>query len=231
MNGARQGSLVKLRRDATILGRDKGNIVMSDDTETSSTHCQIQLIGEEYHIFDMNSTNGTFVNNERVLKAKLSDGDAIEIGKTKIIFSMESEANLRNVVTAYQTVVNNQQKRPGVSDTFLHAEAKNKNVLCFSLDVLYNDGVKEMLRFYKPMINIGRASPFGRFDQDSELSRKHLLIKINDFGEIFVEDLNSTNGVFVNNQKIQGMVKISAADFVRIGSNTIFRIIPAQIAK
>jgi pSer/pThr/pTyr-binding forkhead associated (FHA) protein len=52
--------MVKLRRDATILGREKGDILIKD-REISSTHCQIQFIEGVYHIFDMNSTNGTLL--------------------------------------------------------------------------------------------------------------------------------------------------------------------------
>ena len=58
---------VKLRRDGTIFGRQRGDVLL-DDSECSSTHCQILNINDEYFIFDMNSTNGTFVNNEKSSK-------------------------------------------------------------------------------------------------------------------------------------------------------------------
>ena len=58
---------VKLRRDNTIIGREKNDIVVVDP-EVSATHCQIQHMNSEYVIFDMNSSNGTYVNNDRVIK-------------------------------------------------------------------------------------------------------------------------------------------------------------------
>jgi len=88
MSGSGQSEAVKLRRDATIFGREKGDIIVNDH-EISSTHCQIQEINGVYHVFDMNSTNGTFVNNERIVKAKLKDGDIITVGQTSFKFKLE----------------------------------------------------------------------------------------------------------------------------------------------
>ena len=51
-----------------------------------------------------------------------------------------------------------------------------------------------------------------------------ILVKNN---EILIEDLNSTNGVFINDEKINGYAKIRANDKIRIGS-TIFKVIRAE---
>ncbi len=54
---ASDGELIKLRRDSTIFGRSKGDVII-DDREVSSTHCQFQVLGSDVFVFDMNSTNG-----------------------------------------------------------------------------------------------------------------------------------------------------------------------------
>ncbi len=51
-----------------------------------------------------------------------------------------------------------------------------------------------------------------------------ILVKNN---EILIEDLNSTNGVFINDEKINGYAKIRANDKIRIGS-AIFKVIRAE---
>ncbi|MBD7913875.1 FHA domain-containing protein [Clostridium sp. Sa3CUN1] len=51
-----------------------------------------------------------------------------------------------------------------------------------------------------------------------------VLVKNN---EILIEDLNSTNGVFINDEKINGYAKIRANDKIRIGS-AIFKVIRAE---
>lgn len=45
--------------------------------------------------------------------------------------------------------------------------------------------------------------------------------------EILIEDLNSTNGVFINEEKISGYAKVRANDKIRIGS-AIFKVIRAE---
>ena len=210
---------VKLSNDATIIGRAKGDIVI-DDKEISSTHCQIQIIKGEYHLFDMNSTNGTFLNNERIIKAKLKEDDVITIGQTMIVFKLKDEAVTRTVSTVFQ-VASKQSHQTGkvsVVDTLIESAAFNQSLPEIKLYVTYGDGSTDQLIFNQEVIYIGRASSFGKFDSDSEISRKHLKIKINSLKELFVEDQGSTNGVKLNGQKIKGIHKITNRDIVEIGS-------------
>ena len=55
----------------------------------SRKHARFALRNEEYHIEDMNSTNGVYVNGVRVVKCVLRDNDQIEMGGVKIIFKEE----------------------------------------------------------------------------------------------------------------------------------------------
>ena len=95
---------VKLRRDGTIFGRQRGDVLL-DDSECSSTHCQILNINDEYFIFDMNSTNGTFVNNEKIVKAQLKEGDIITLGKKNYRFALEAASQVRNIKTVFKSDV------------------------------------------------------------------------------------------------------------------------------
>ncbi len=211
---------IKLRRDATIIGREKGDVII-DDKEVSATHCQIQNINDVYHIFDMNSTNGTFINNERIIKAKLKVGDLIRVGSTSFRFEVEDEKRVRHVATVFK-----QQKKENLSktstaslvDTLIEGELKNTQSFKLKLTIIYHDGTKEDIELRQNILYLGRASSFGKFDQDPEISRKHLLIKINNNGEIFVEDQGSTNGSFINNKKIKGLHPVSEMDEIRIGT-------------
>jgi pSer/pThr/pTyr-binding forkhead associated (FHA) protein len=226
LSGEREGQAIKLRRDATLFGRDKGDVIIND-TEISATHCQIQNINGQYHLFDMNSTNGTHVNGQRIIKCKLNSDDLIVIGKTTLKFSLEKESEVRHISTAYQSA-NQEAKENGqdagksaIMGTILDQELKKTKSTGMRLIVTYGDASNEVIDLLQQLVYIGRASSFGKFDQDSETSRKHLMIKINDLGEIFIEDLGSTNGSYLNGQKIQGMHKISSEDLVRVGTSTI----------
>ncbi len=71
-----------------IIGRDpRSDIPLPDDPLASRNHAMINLIHGQYVIHDMNSLNGTYVNNNPLAKgetAVLALGDTIVIGKTTI---------------------------------------------------------------------------------------------------------------------------------------------------
>lgn len=214
---------IKLRRDATIFGREKGDIVLGDH-EVSSTHCQIQDINGTYHIFDMNSTNGTFVNNERIVKARLNHGDIITLGQTSFRFQLEDESSVRHIATVFKS--QNKKLSTDISksnfvDTLIDGELRTNYPFVLIIDVQYFDGSKDEIELSQRSLFIGRASSFGKFEQDPEISRKHLMVKINDTGEIFIEDQGSTNGSFLNGKRITGMHLVGPEDEIRVGTSTL----------
>ena len=221
LSGNSSQEAVKLRRDATIFGREKGDIVVGDK-EMSSTHCQIQNIDGQYHIFDMNSTNGTFINNERIVKSKLKHNDVVTVGQTTFKFSLEEEAQVRHISTILRSSQKNlNDSKNSLVDTLIESELRNTQNYSIVIQVTYVDGKTEEIELQQRVIYIGRASSFGRFDQDVEISRKHMMIKLNDTGEIFIEDQGSTNGSILNGKKINGMNLVRPKDLVKVGTSTM----------
>lgn len=223
IEGGKTSEAIKLRRDATIFGREKGDIVVSDH-EVSSMHCQIQNIGGVYHIFDMNSTNGTFVNNERIVKAKLSHGDIITLGQTSFRFQLEDESSVRHIATIFKSQSKkalSDSNKTSLVDTLIEGELRTSQAHVIVLQVGYHDGTSDEIELNQRTLFIGRASSFGKFEQDPEISRKHLMVKVNDTGEIFIEDQGSTNGSFLNGKRITGMHLVGPQDEVRVGTSTL----------
>jgi pSer/pThr/pTyr-binding forkhead associated (FHA) protein len=212
------GEAIKLRRDATILGREKGDVLVND-TEVSSTHCQIQNIAGVYHLFDMNSSNGTYLNKNRIVKVKLSDGDIITIGKTSFRFALEEDAKVRHISTIFKSAKQNSpDHKSSLVDTLIEGEIRQKRGYLMHLKIKYKDGTFEEVKLPQKLVYIGRATSFGRFEDDVEISRKHVLIKLNDHGEIFIEDQGSTNGTYLNGNKIKGMHQVRDNEIVRVGA-------------
>lgn len=220
ISGEMKKEIVKLRRDGTIFGREKGDIKIKDP-EISSTHCQIQNIDGDYHIFDMNSSNGTFVNDEQVVKARLRNDDIIKLGQTLFRFTLEDEKKVRHIPTLFKTPSVPDDSTNSLVNTIIDREFVASQHICMVIHVTYGNGKKETININQRQIFIGRASSFGLFDQDAELSRKHLLVKLNETGEIFIEDQKSTNGSFLNGKKIHGMHLVSDKDVIKVGLSTI----------
>jgi hypothetical protein len=78
---------VYLTRDRTTLGRKPGNDIVLDNLAVSGNHCVFELHGlADVFIEDLGSTNGTFVNNQRVKRQLLHDEDVVAIGSFRIRF-------------------------------------------------------------------------------------------------------------------------------------------------
>jgi pSer/pThr/pTyr-binding forkhead associated (FHA) protein len=68
------------------IGRHEDNTVVIDNLAVSGFHARIDKKGSDYILTDLQSTNGTFVNDEKISARKLSHGDNILIGKHVILF-------------------------------------------------------------------------------------------------------------------------------------------------
>jgi pSer/pThr/pTyr-binding forkhead associated (FHA) protein len=81
---------VQLTKDRTSLGRRPYNDIVIDNLAVSGEHAVLQMSGNEVHLEDLNSTNGTYVNGKAVKKQLLLNTDVVEIGKYKIKYVNEA---------------------------------------------------------------------------------------------------------------------------------------------
>ena len=84
--GPNAGSKFFLDSDGIAVGRHPDSDVFLDDVTVSRRHVEIRRLGETFHLKDVGSLNGTYVNRERVDEADLRSGDEVQIGKFKLIF-------------------------------------------------------------------------------------------------------------------------------------------------
>lgn len=80
---------IDLKKTITV-GREKGDIILKNPA-VSASHMRIEKIGVRFIIHDLNSTNGTFVNNEKIKTKELRSGDVITIGRFQIGFENPDE--------------------------------------------------------------------------------------------------------------------------------------------
>lgn len=89
--GSERGVAYPTRSKRLSIGRSPdNNIVIPDDT-VSSFHAAVSFLNKAYFVEDLDSANGTFVNEVRIQRKRLVDGDEIVIGKTKLKYC-ESDA-------------------------------------------------------------------------------------------------------------------------------------------
>ncbi len=81
--GPQPNQIYELNKDIITLGRDITNDIVINDPEVSRHHCRLTRGGGGYTMEDLGSTNGTFVNGQRLTGARpLAGGDMIGLGET-----------------------------------------------------------------------------------------------------------------------------------------------------
>ena len=81
------GERIPLTAERSVIGRLADCTVVIADGNTSRHHADIRRVGNAFMVNDLGSTNGTFVNGERVTaERRLADGDAITVGAVTVRF-------------------------------------------------------------------------------------------------------------------------------------------------
>jgi hypothetical protein len=74
------GRTFELKVDKTTVGRVEDNTFQIPETSVSSHHAEILLRGSEVVVKDLNSTNGTFINGEKISEAVVKPGQILRLG-------------------------------------------------------------------------------------------------------------------------------------------------------
>jgi len=84
--GPRAGQAFELHQPAISIGRSKDNDIQIDDAKISRRHANLTRTSSGYILQDMNSTNGTFVNNRRItMPTPIKPGDVLGFGDSVVV--------------------------------------------------------------------------------------------------------------------------------------------------
>ncbi len=151
------------------VGRSPQNDIVIDNKNVSSSHACFKILNNEIILEDVGSTNGTYVNGEKITSQKVTASDTITFSKQHTF----DWSRLKKLVNTDQPA-----KTEGAGR--VHTKIKEREV-----------------------INIGRSSDNDLVINNIKVSRKHA--KLEKTGnEWFIEDLGSSNGTFLNGEKVKG---------------------------
>jgi pSer/pThr/pTyr-binding forkhead associated (FHA) protein len=183
--------------DSCSIGSLAGNTITLDATMgVSRRHAQILKIATGYEVSDLGSTNGTKVNGQTVKRAKLANGDKIEVGKVVMTFddgsgaSADDEISLEEPAGAAATTAG-----PGVMRSSVGAS--DQCLLVFAGGE--KDGQKIPLD--KPRVTFGRNAKNVVQLNDQGASGFHAEIA-REGGAYVLRDLGSTNGTLVDGEPV-----------------------------
>ena len=93
IQGRDQGRRFDLDQKTVTIGRDGANAIQLHDSEVSRRHAELRWADNNYVLVDLNSSNGTFINDQQFPEHQLSSGDRVLIGRTLMIFTSVDESS------------------------------------------------------------------------------------------------------------------------------------------
>ncbi len=88
-SGKLKGKRLEINKNKVTIGRAPDNDISTDDSVASAWHCSVVKDGKKYSLMDLNSTNGTRLNEEFVKSSHLKPKDVIRVGSLEILFDGE----------------------------------------------------------------------------------------------------------------------------------------------
>src|SRR5947209_646232 len=98
IQGRDQGRRFELTDAALVIGRDQTNPLQLHDSEVSRRHAEIRQTDEGFAVVDLQSSNGTFVNNQKVERHLLRSGDRLLCGRTLLLFTEVEDPSSSNLL-------------------------------------------------------------------------------------------------------------------------------------
>jgi pSer/pThr/pTyr-binding forkhead associated (FHA) protein len=86
------GRSQELNLEKTTVGRVEDNTFQIAEPSVSSHHCEILLKSGEVMVKDLNSTNGTYINGEKISEAALKPGQILRLGQIEMRLETEAPA-------------------------------------------------------------------------------------------------------------------------------------------
>lgn len=90
-DGPQKGKLFRLDRSQVVIGRS-GSDILIDDPEVSRRHCALQVDGVNAILMDLGTTNGTYVDGNRVATHPLHHLSEFRIGSSTLMFTVTNKA-------------------------------------------------------------------------------------------------------------------------------------------
>src|SRR5437667_154152 len=73
-----------LKTDKTTIGRVEDNTFQISEPSVSSHHCEVMVRGNEVIVKDLNSTNGTYINGEKITESPIKPGQILRLGQIEM---------------------------------------------------------------------------------------------------------------------------------------------------
>ncbi|HSP63508.1 MAG TPA: FHA domain-containing protein [Pyrinomonadaceae bacterium] len=230
-SGSEPARHIALNKEVTRLGRDpEGEVVIDADAAVvSRRHAEIRKTGEQFAVTDLKSFNGTLVNGQRIAgTVTLFGGDQIQLGAGGPVVRVVDPAHPAPAGPAAAAGVQTPAMPQSIPPAFgqIAAMAKRETIVLSSPTgslpptappagtqphLLARRSFDQQTQF-----TVGRAPDNDIRLDGLQISNRHARFMLAN-GSVSVEDAGSTNGVYVNGERISGKRAVQLSDVIQIG--------------
>ncbi len=208
------------------IGRAPQSDIPIQSDKISRNHCLIS-VDQDGKVFavDLNSRNGTYVNNKKISKIQVCPNDVLQVGAEKFQFIQTKDDNTsdgsftRKTSKSRSTIISEEEsktQKPLKLKSIIENRTINKRIKSILIkSVEYNQ--KEFHLPVNSVYTIGRIPFSDIFIDDKSISRIHAKIDVRE-NHIVITDEGSTNGILVNGKKITHAV-LEDKNTIELGNN------------
>ena len=141
--GGTLGQKYELSDHVVTLGRDPDNSIVIDVDSVSRRHARIETFSGSKYVVDLNSTNGTYLNDNLAVREQLSNGDFVKVGDTIFKFlsgadierSYHEEIYTMTVTDGLTQIPNKRLLMEYLDREFSRARRYGRNLSCVMCDI------------------------------------------------------------------------------------------------
>ncbi|MEZ4704377.1 MAG: FHA domain-containing protein [Bdellovibrionota bacterium] len=231
--GSEKGRQFPLVYTRTVIGRKKGDILVRD-SNVSSTHTAIDYRRGIFHVVDLGSMNGTFLEDQPVVDQKVQVEQEVRLGETGFIIEIDPEKHdfllkqkslgegmegglsklLEDEFFAHHWD-DDEEPKPAPRDQAQTIAKLPVEKQCMKLRVIVSSEKQVKLKFVKERVVIGREG-VDLILNDRSVSKRHAQLDLAPNGEVTLTDLASANGTHVNGKRIKSKI-LSPNDHIKLG--------------
>lgn len=196
--------------DVISIGRGDANTIVINSARVSRNHARIEWKGDGFFIRDMSSSNGTFVNRQRVeyMPCRLQDGDLIMLERVPIHFEEIQLPRSDKLVNTLPTVPMGKYGKDTCKPCLVIKEGED-----IGQEIMLEEGG----------LTIGRQSHNATWTvllKDNSVSRPHAKIEHHK-GVYTLFDLGSANGTTINDSFVIAPATLRDGDIIGIGTTRL----------
>lgn len=203
--------IVPINKDELTMGRSSDCDIVLDERYVSRKHARICREQGAYWVEDLKSSIGISINGRRIPKEQLQNGDEIKLGAIRIIFAAPAAAPLEEETTKMDVTM----AVPTVDD---EATMTIESHPVYKLVISHADGEITEHEISPDGVVLGRSNASDVQLKDPMVSRRHAKV-FTEADTVFVEDLGSNNGTFVDQKRIktEQKVELNEKQLITIG--------------